>query len=411
MNITQNSIISWFGLQKKETIKETKSVFPIAPKTISRTRKDIKDWNDCLQMAMQEENAQFWPLYNLLDEIRQDALLKSQIENRRNKSLAQTFGIYGKDGKINQKITDLLQNQIFVNEINGAILDTKYLKHSTGEWVYTPERLTFKVIPRQNVDPVNGIIYLDYTDDRNKILFRDMKEYNTWVLEFGDTTLSSDFGLINSVVPHVLFKKFAQSCWSELCEIYGIPPRVMKTNTQNRSMLNRAETMMKDMGAAAYFIIDESEHFEWAQGVSTNGDVYKNLINLCNNEISMPISGAIIGQDTVNGNRSKDESAQNMLDELVTSDLGLIEQEWNSKVLKSLQMIGFIPMGDYTYKYDQAEDLDKLFGYTKDLLNAGKVVDEKWITEKFGVPISGDRTSTTSEDKKLAAEYFKNFFD
>ena len=29
-----------------------------------------------------------------------------------------------------------------------------------------------------------------------------------------------DYGLLNKAVPHVLFKKFAQSCWSELCEIY-----------------------------------------------------------------------------------------------------------------------------------------------------------------------------------------------
>ncbi|WP_446662918.1 phage portal protein family protein, partial [Flavobacterium psychrophilum] len=35
--------------------------------------------------------------------------------------------------------------------------------------------------------------------------------------------------MLNKAVSHVLFKRFAQSCWSELCEIYGIPPRVLKT--------------------------------------------------------------------------------------------------------------------------------------------------------------------------------------
>ena len=169
-------------------------------------------------------------------------------------------------------------------------------------------------------------------------------------------------------------------------------------------MLNRAEAMMRDMGAAAYFIIDETEKFEWAQGVATNGDVYKNLIQLCNNEISMPISGAIIGQDTVNGNRSKEQASQNLLDDLVQADLSLIEQEWNSKILKSLQLIGFIPQGEYYFEYDKAEDLDKLFGYTKDLLNAGKEVDEKWITDKFGVPITGERQNQNPQ--KLSADFF-----
>ena len=407
MKLSNDHIMGFFGLQKKETAKVTKSVFEIAPKSISRVRKDIKDWNDTLQLAMMEENAQTWPLYNLLDEVMQDALLKSQIENRRNKSLSQSFSINGKDGKKNQDITDLLQNQIFVNEVNRSILDTKYLKHSLGEWVFQ-DRLTWKQIPRQNVDPYEGLVYQDYSEDK-KLPYRTMKEYGTWILEFGDTAKSADFGLVNAVVPHVLFKRFAQSCWSELCEIYGIPPRVMKTNTQDKRMLNRAETMMRDMGSAAWFIIDDSENFEWAQGVSTNGDVYKNLIQLCNNEISMPISGAIIGQDTVNGNRSKDESSQNMLEDLVQNDLSLIEQEWNSKILKSLQMIGVIPQGEYYFRYDKTEDLGQLFTYTKDLLNAGKEVDDVWISEKFGVPVTGERVADTA-DKKLTAEFVKNFF-
>lgn len=389
---------------KQEVTKTTKPVYSTTPKSIARTRKDIADWNKALQMAMLDETPKTWSLYNLLDEIMQDSLLKSQIENRRNKALSQSFTITEKDGKVNQEITDLLQNQIFVNEVNAEILNTKYLKHSLGQWIFENGRLKFDLIPRQNVDPIDGLIYQDYSEDKS-IKYREAKEYGIWALEFGDTKLSADFGLVNSVVPHVLFKRFAQSCWSELCEIYGIPPRVMKTNTQDKRMLNRAESMMKDMGSAAYFIIDETEKFEWAQSVNTNGDVYKNLIHLCNTEISMPISGAIVGQDTKNGSNAKEAVSQNLLDDLVLSDLSLIEQEWNNKVLKSLQLIGFIPQGEYYFEYDKAEDLDKLFGYTKDLLNAGKEVDDKWIVEKFGVPITGERQNQQNT-QKLSADFF-----
>lgn len=409
MNNKYNPILSFFGLKSKQqtTTTTTNAVHSTAPKSIARTRKDIKDWNTALQMAMLAENPTFWMLYNLLDEIQQDALLKSQIENRKNKSLSQSFTIYNADGKENEEVTNLLQNQIFVNEINKSILDTIFLKHTLGQFTYTEGVLNWNIIPRQNVDPVNGLLYQDYTEDK-KIEYRTQKEFGIWVLEFGSTTFGNDFGLINTVVPHVLFKRFAQSCWSELCEIYGIPPRVMKTNTQDKRMLNRAETMMRDMGAAAYFIIDESEKFEWAQGVATNGDVYKNLIQLCNNEISMPITGAIIGQDTVNGNRSKEQASQDILQDLVQADLSLIEQAWNSKILKSLQLIGFIPQGDFHFEYDKTEDLGQLWGYTKDLLNAGKEVDQKWITDKFGVPITGERASAESSavDKKLFAGFF-----
>ena len=125
MKFSYRPIINWFGLQSKTETKTTKPVFNTAPKSISRVRKDIADWNKALQMAMLEENPKTWSLYNLLDEILQDALLKSQVENRKNKSLSQTFSIVGKDGKINKEITDLLQNQIFENEVNSEILNTK----------------------------------------------------------------------------------------------------------------------------------------------------------------------------------------------------------------------------------------------------------------------------------------------
>ena len=405
MNKTLLNIASLFNLGPKSEApaKQTNSVVNIAPKSISRVRKDIKDWNNALQLAMIADEPKNWMLYNLLDEVMQDALLRSQIENRRNKSLSQSFTIFGKDGKPNEEITDLFQNQIFVNDINRAVLDTVYLKHSLGEFVYQEDRLAFNLIPRQNVDPLNGFIYPDYTEDK-KLKYRELKEYGIWIHEFGSTHLSADFGLVNAVVPHVLFKRFAQSCWSELCEIYGIPPRVMKTNTQDRRMLSRAEAMMRDMGAAAWFIIDETASFEWAQAVNTNGDVYKNLIHLCNSEISMPISGAIIGQDTVNGNRSKDESAQNMLDDLVQADLSLIEQAWNSQILKALQLIGFIPVGEYRFEYDKADDLGELWTRTRDLFSNGYEVDETWITDKFGVPIKSPRPPKGEE--QFGADFF-----
>ncbi|EKT4520797.1 DUF935 family protein, partial [Flavobacterium psychrophilum] len=241
------------------------------------------------------------------------------------KTLSQPFLIKDLKGNLDQDLTSLLQNEKFIYQVNKAILQTVYYGHSLGEFDYVNGRLVFNLIPRQNVDPVNGYIFKDYTDDK-KIEYRLQKEYGSWLIEFGN---NKDFGLLDGCVPHVLFKRFAQSCYSELCEIYGIPPRVLKTNTQDRTMVARGEKMLKDMGSAAWFIIDENETFEFAQGVSTNGDVYKNLMQFCNNELSMGISGAVVGQDTKNGSNGKEKTSIGILQDLIDSDLSLIEQTWN----------------------------------------------------------------------------------
>lgn len=391
-------------LAKAESNKTTptKVSYQIAPKSVSRTRQDIQIWNQALNQARLSENPKFYPLHLLYNEIRIDALLASQIENRRQKCLSTPFIFTDSKGKLNEELTDLLQNQTWVSNLNKAILDSRFYGHSLVEFNYENGNLKTNLIPRVNVDPVNGLVYPDYSEDKF-VKYREMAEYNSWILEFGE---SGDLGLLNSCVPHILYKRFAQSCWSELCEIYGIPPRVMKTNTHDAGMVSRSEKMMRDMGAAAWFIIDQSESFEFAKGVDTNGDVYKNLINLCNNENSMIISGAIIGQDTVNGNRSKDESAQNMLGHLTNSDLTLLEQYWNSTVIPALQAIGVISAGDVIYGYEKTENLQELWKMTTESLQHFDVKPE-WIVEKFGIPVEPKKQPS---EKGALSLNFGDFF-
>ena len=366
--------------------KKPNYAMSIAPKSVARTRQDIASWNRALRMTKLEENPKWYLLQQLYDEISLDALLTSQYKNRQLKALAERIVLKKPNGEVDEEQTQFLNNSIFTNEINRHILDSKYRIHSLIELSFNEDNaLQVSLIPRANIDPINGAIYPDYAEDK-KIMYREVAEYGTWLLEFGE---KGDLGLFNNAVPHVLFKRFAQSCWSELCEIYGIPPRVMKTNTQDPVMVARAERMMRDMGAAAWFIIDESEKFEWAAAAATNGDVYKNLINLCDNQISLLFNGAVIGQDTVNGNRSKEEVSKQMLTTLIQSDLRLLGQYWNSIVIPALVKLSVLK-GELTYGYAQAEDLDQLWKMTSEALPYYNVKPD-WIKEKFGIEIESKR--------------------
>ena len=354
----------------------------IAPKSISQTRQDIKNWTDALNMAQKSDDPKRYPLYNLYENIvTKDLHLQSQLNNRMRKSLSRPFVFKDLKGNVNQELTDLLQNSNWVYQVNKAILETVHYGHSIGEFEYDAVgNLKFILIPRQNIDPVNGLLYLDYTEDK-KIKYREQKEYGSWLIEFGEP---KDLGLLNGCVPEVLMKRFAKSCWSELCEIYGIPPRVMKTNTQDRTMVSRAEKMMRDMGSAAWFIIDESEAFEFAKGVDTNGDVFNNLIKVCNNEMSMGISGTVVGQDTKNGSNSKEKTSIEILQDLIDSDLSLLELYWNSVIIPAGQILGVIPAGA-VYGYDETEDLDALWDKVIKALPYYDV-EVEWMKTKFGIP-------------------------
>lgn len=391
----------------KVSAPATSHISNIVPKTISQTRQDIKTYVDAQNAAQVEQDPKFYPIQNLYNNILRDLHLQSQVNNRMLKSLSRAFTIKNADGATNEELTKLLQNKGFVFQINKAILETIFRRHSLGEFEYKIVNnelvLTFDTIARQNIDPINGYIYYDYTDDK-KIKYREQKEFGSWLIEFGEK--NTTLGLLDGCVPMVLFKRFANSCHSELCEIHGIPPRVMKTNTQDKVMVERAKQMMADMGTAAYFIIDDSETFEFAKGVTTTGEVYTTLKTFCNNEISMGVSGTVVGQDTKNGSNGKEKTSIGILDDLVDSDLSLIEQCWRDTVIPALQALGILPAG-VMYKYDATEDLDALWKMVVEAA-AFLEIDPKWIEQKFGIKVLG--TKKTDSGTQLSFSMPESFF-
>ncbi len=364
---------------------------------------------------MNAEYPSNYELQSLLTNCLTDALLTSQVQNRKNLLIGSQFNLVNEADEVDEAQTKLLRNLPATRMLMHAVLDSIYHGYSLVELELAPaaavrastqRNLNVITLPRTNIVPRLGRFFPDAADLNQFVEYREMREYGTWVLEF----YQDDLGLLNKAVPHVLFKRFAQSCWSELCEIYGIPPRVMKTNTQDPAMLTRAEAMMKDMGAAAYFIIDETENFEWATATATNGDVYNNLISLCNNESSLLISGAVIGQDTKHGNRSKEDSSQEVLWNLVLSDMELMQTAWNHTIIPALVKLGILKQG-LSLKFEPEADLEAMWTYTSGLLQHYAIPPE-WVAETFGIPVTAKPVVATQEKGKSEEDLsFGNFFD
>lgn len=358
----------------------------IVPKSISRVRKDMESWRRALRQADSVERPRRRELMDLYADVMLDALLTSQIEQRIGRTLSAEFSLKDAADKVDEGATRMLSEAEWFPLLLRYMLESIYYGHSLVEFSASEiGSLGVTLIPRQNVVPEKGLFLFDSTADAG-IYYREMREYGTYVVEFGSPR---NYGLLNKAVPHALFKKFAHSCWSELCEIYGIPPRYIKTNTQDPAILDRAEQMLRDMGSAAYFIIDTEEEFQFAQGVSTNGDVYNNLISLCNSEMSLLVSGAQIGQDTKNGNRSKEEVAVKQLEKYVNSDKRLVEDYMNSTVLSALFRLGFLHDG-LRFSFNSEEDTGQLWERTVQAMQYYEI-DPDWIRTKFGIEVTGKR--------------------
>lgn len=414
MSLLPNIILQLFGNKPQQQLasqpidkKGTKKL-PWKSRSISEAKTNVQLWTQAEALALNGETPKNYALQLILENAKKDAHLTSQIENRKNQVFSSDIRLLKPNGDKDEEQSKALAKMPLYRFLTHQMLDAIYHGYSHVELAYKTlvngkTILIGDKIPRTNMVPQAGLFYPDYSDDQGAISYRDMPEFGIWILEF----LTDGLGLINKSVPHVLFKRFAQSCWVELCQIYGIPPRWMKTNTQDANMLDRAEQMMKDMGSAAWYVIDDTEEFGFAQGVATNGDVYNNLITLCSNELSLLICGAIIAQDTKNGSRSKDESAQEILWLLVQSDMAMLEEMWNNVAIPALQKHGIIK-GDVSFEFEPAEDTTALWKMVTEAMPYFEI-DPDWIKEKFGLEITGikglDKENATQEETLQA---FKN---
>ena len=358
------------------------------------TRKDFADWKSAQQYAQSIYNPKQYLLQRLYKDVMQDALMTSQIEGLRiSKTKGADFDIIARDGKTDELSTQFIKDSGLYESIAEMVIESLFYGYTVIE--LSKDRtggVRAVSIPRENIEPTQGLFLPDNTSDGGAIHYRNIREFGKTILEV--IPKPDDLGFINKAVPYVLIKKFAFSCWSEFCEIFGMPPRVLKTNTQDKSMLDRAEVMMREIGSAAYFIIDTNEELDFGQGVTSNGDVYSNLIAKCDSQISLINLAAVIGQDTQNGNYSKEESSAKLTDAVIAADKRLVEQTFNRQVLPALAALGLVKDG-LRLQISKSKDIEALWSKTVQAMPYYEV-DPAWIKDTFGIEVTAKKAGQLS---------------
>ena len=375
---------------QKDTLsrKEKETVLRVIRRQEAIIRRDIASWRTARLEATRADEPKQHLLQVLYDEVMLDAKMTSQIGMRIGKSQSADWCLKKGDQNDEESMKVLTDKGLF-DKLVKFIVESQFYSSSLVQFLFDRQGdPDIELVPRANVSPVTGRFYPDAYGGESE-LYRDRPDFGKWILEFCPDKL--DLGILNKATPYVLMKKFALSCWSELCEIYGIPPRVLKTNTQDTDMLNRAEAMMREIGAAAYFIIDTEEEFEFAQASTTNGDVYKNFIATCDEQISLLNLGAVLGQDTEHGNRSKEEASTDLMEIVVEADKRKIAYYINKTAIPAMESLGIIPTG-LRFEFAKATDTEKLWKMVFQA-SAYYEFDVDWLKQTFGMEITGPRIS------------------
>lgn len=349
-----------------------------------RAKRDVTNWQSALRQAESIDNPNRIQLYNIYDDILLDAHLTSQIQKRVEAVKGTGFNLVNSEGEIDPDRTKLIEAPWFIRFLELA-MDSRFWGHSLVDISeLDPEGNIDRAIlvPRRHVIPEFGLFVIKQ-GDTSGIYYREDKAVVNWTVEVGDP---KDLGLLNKAVPHVLYKRFAQGAWAEFCEIFGMPVRVGKTNSRDENARNVMANMLADMGTAAYAVIDEDEEIEFLQTPVSKGDVYNGLMTFSNAEVSKLINGAVTGEASQGGSRSKEEVGQDIQDDLTIADLQWLEGVINKALIPRLVKIGYDISG-YVFRFEEVEDLASLWTRTKDALEHYDV-PEDFIERKFGIPVT-----------------------
>ena len=396
-NTIYNTPYGSFNLAKPaDRARLKKVVVDIQRQSEALTRKDLQDWRNAWQMALNIENPSRARLYDIYRDVEIDAHLTGAITQRTGYVMARTFRIDAADGTKNEEAMKIFEAGWF-KQFCRLALQKIYWGHSLIELgdAYTDEGGvrrydSVKLIPRKHVIPEYGVVVREVGEDPKKGIDYRTPPISDWLVEVGE---GDDLGLYLKAATQTIPKKNALGFWDNFAEIFGMPMRIAKTTTRDEKELDRVEGMMREMGAALYGVFQEGTEIEVIESSKSDAfNVYAQRIQNANTELSKLILTQTMTIED-GSSLSQSETHLDVLKNLIEDDCDMLRDVINGQLIPRMVKHGF-PVQGLTFNWDYSVD------YTPEqqlnierLLLENFEVDGEYFVEKYGIPVGERRTN------------------
>lgn len=412
-----------FNLAKdSDRRKIRKMVVNLQRTTDALTRKDIQDWRNAWQLAINVDSPNRKPLYDIYRDVDVDLHLSGCVEQRRGLVLSSSFKIVGQDGKEVEDAAHYFR-QAWFRQLMKLSLDSAYWGHSLielGDIVTDGDGCPcydgVRLIPRKHVIPEYGRVVTDLSQDWTTGIEYRRPPFSDWLIEAGQT---DDLGLYLKAATQTIPKKNALAFWDTFAEIFGMPMRIATTTTRDEKELAKMERMMDSMGAALWGVFQEGTEVKVVE--STKGDafnVYDKRVERANSELSKLIVGQTM---TIEDGSSLSQSQTHLevLENLIESDRQLLADIVNNQLIPRMTKHGF-PVKGLRFEWDDAVDYTPEQQVAFETMVADRYeVAPEYFAEKYNMPVGERRNVQNSmtgkedeadEDKKRQ-KHARPFFD
>lgn len=357
-----------------------------------RSRKNITKWRNSNTAAENPDDPRWYLLQDLIDDIILDAHLSSVIDLRKAATMNHRF--YVRDRKTQKTLdeqTKFLNRQWFFEFLDEA-LNATYKRYTVGQFFRINDYPLFKVVPRRNICPqkqrmypeVAGSSFVNYMDFPNMI----------------EIVHQSKFGLINDVIPNVIWKRDALQAYAEFAERFGKP--LITATTSNKKDAPRISKSLQELGDSGTGVLPNGTEIK-VHDLANAGNPEKTFIEnakLQDEQVSKRMVGATTITDEGANRAQTQVHSANLDDKISLSDKRSAIFVINDQVFPILQNLGFdFNPETMEFVFDETEDLTLVqqWTITQGAIDSGYELDPEELKKIFNLPITGKRTDTATD--------------
>ena len=408
-----------FNLAKENDRRRfRKMVVELQRQTDALTRKDIGDWRQAWQMAINVDYPNRQRLYDIYRDVDVDLHLSGCVQQREGFVMARSFKLVDEKEKEVEDAAKFFAKPWFKQLMHYA-LDANYWGHSLIELGDLKKdidgNLTYdgvKLLPRKHVIPEFHRVITDLGQDWSTGIDYHQPPFSDWLIEVGQPDA---LGLFLKAATQTIPKKNALAFWDTFAEIFGMPMRIAHTTTRDEKELAKMEKMMAEMGTEGWGLFQEGTEIEVVE--STKGDafnVYDKRVDRANSELSKLIIGQTM---TIEDGSSLSQSQTHLevFENLVDADRDMLCDIVNEQLIPRMVRHGF-PLQGIRFKWDDSVDYtpEQQKAFEEMILNNFEV-EGSYFTEKYGIPVGERRSqyqvdnntnSPEDPDKKTLSRFF-----
>lgn len=392
--------------EKKAVGRRNPKITQVVESFKDSSRKDIQKWRQATTAATNPEDPKFSLYHDLVDDLMTDGHLQSQVTMRKTSSLNTDYHVINrKTKKANDDMTFILQQKWFYQFLDGCI-DEEIRGTKLAEFLsFTGEKIEMKFIPRRNVVPTRKKIFPDIT----KPQFIDYSDltFEPWLLQIGE---DFNLGVINNIIPNLIWKRNVMQAWAEFCEKFGLPLITATTNTSDSKVVDAVHEMLLNLGQASVGTFPQGTDIKFQEANRQDAyQVYHQFMLSNTNEISKVLVGSTMLSDQ-GTNRAQTEVHERSLDNRIAqADKRKIQFIVNDQLFPLLRLQGYNISDDDVFEWKTAEQetsLPELWNITSGLIGNGYEVEQEWLSQTFNIPIVGKKKNLTEPSNNIAAGYF-----